>query len=215
VSSGAIFVPASERVAVQFCTLASPVGELAFRSPPGIDAVIEIVRSITAVLTLFHPGTIRIEDSVIDGDPQAIVAPLATVEIERVTVLSRVPADSVLAGTEVLVIEATESIFIDKVEVHDRFHGCIRYSRAPASSVLPRRHRVTGVAPRFVSRVRHDPAHARLATDCAMEILRGAEDGSEMGAFHGVRLAQRREALVRRLVEFTPAGLLTGIVRMD
>jgi hypothetical protein len=36
-----------------------------------------------------------------------------------------------------------------------------------------------------------------------------------MGAFHDVRLAQRYEGYRRRLEESTPAGLMTGIIRLD
>jgi hypothetical protein len=114
------------------------------------------------------------------------------------------------------------------VAIRDRFRGadddplggCVRYSAVMPNSVLPRRHHVVVETPakrkvRFVSRERHDPAHARLSTDADRSIVRGAEDGSEMGAFHHVRLAQRWEALVRRFDEFTPAGLETGLIRLD
>lgn len=203
-------LPAANHVSVQFCT----TGALTFRAPPDKDALIEVERCITGQLSLNGPGTLRVRDSVIDDLTQAIEAPAGTCELERVTALSGVygPHD---AGTVVLVLEATHTIFQAKVVALDRFHGCIRYSRAPGDSVLPRKHRVVDAPPRFVARGRHDPAHARLAQDCAPEIVRGAEDGSEMGAFHGVRLAQRQEALARRLVDFTPAGLTTGIVRID
>jgi hypothetical protein len=46
-------------------------------------------------------------------------------------------------------------------------------------------------------------------------VLAGAEDGSEMGAFHDVHLALRYEGYRRRLEESTPAGLMTGIIRLD
>jgi hypothetical protein len=141
--------------------------------------------------------------------------PKGRCELSHVTVLSRAGNGPNDFGTVAFVLEATESIFVEKVGVLDRFQGCIRYSRVEPGSLLPRKHRVVEAPVRFVSRSRHDPAHARLAADCAPEIVRGAEDGSEMGAFYGVRFAQRQGALARRLVDFTPAGLTTGIVRID
>ncbi|OJH34517.1 phage tail protein [Cystobacter ferrugineus] len=207
---GGVRFPAAARVAVEFCTL----GDLAFFAPPGINIRVDVERSLTGRLWLGDLGTLAVRDSVLDSYGQVLVVSRGTCELERVTVMGQGMAPGGIA-TEVNVLEATHVLFLDKVQVRDRFHGCVRFSRVAAGSTLPRRHRVVEVPVRFVSRSRNDPAHARLAPDCAREILRGAEDGSEMGAFHGTRLVQRQDALMRRLVEFTPAGLTTGIVRMD
>ncbi|MCH9650647.1 MAG: hypothetical protein K0U98_20600 [Deltaproteobacteria bacterium] len=100
--------------------------------------------------------------------------------------------------------------------VEDRFEGCVRYSRAVTDSVLPRIHRVVfDLEANFVSADRHAAGHARLAENTEPAILGGAEDGGEIGAFHDVRLAQLYAALLRRLMEFTPAGLATGLLRQD
>ena len=80
----------------------------------------------------------------------------------------------------------------------------------------PRVHRVAFDTPvRVVSRNRRDPAWWRLREDCDAAIVRGAEQGSEQGAFGLTQLAQRMSGFERRLAEFTPAGLVTGIVRID
>jgi hypothetical protein len=71
------------------------------------------------------------------------------------------------------------------------------------------------VAPGFVSRERHDPAHVRLSAHADRRVLAGAADGGEMGAFHDGQLALRYEGYRRRLEESTPAGLMTGIIRLD
>ena len=113
-------------------------------------------------------------------------------------------------------IHASETILEADVTVTDRFRGCVRYSRVTSASVLPRIHRVVEDVPlAFVSRIRHDPAHVRLAVNADRRVLAGAEDGSEMGAFHDVHLALRFEGYRRRLEESTPAGLVTGIIRLD
>ena len=59
------------------------------------------------------------------------------------------------------------------------------------------------------------PVYARLSDDCAEEIVRGADDESEMGAFHDAFLPQRRDNLRRRLDDYTPAGMETGIFNAD
>jgi hypothetical protein len=114
------------------------------------------------------------------------------------------------------VLEASEALFDGHVSVEDRFRGCVRYSRVTSGSTLPRVHRVAWDTPlRLVSRNRRDPAWWRLREDCDAAISRGAENGSELGAFSLTQLAERMEGFERRLGEFTPAGLVTGIIRID
>jgi hypothetical protein len=68
------------------------------------------------------------------------------------------------------------------------------------------------VTPQFTSVRYGTPGYAQLATTGAVEIARGAEDGSEMGAFHDLFQPQRSANLVSRLEEFTPAGMNVGVV---
>ncbi len=102
------------------------------------------------------------------------------------------------------------------VVVEDRFHGCVRFSRVAPGSTLPRVHRVAvGTPVRVVTANRRDAAWWRLRADCDPAIARGAENGSELGAFGETQLAQRTAGFERRLAEYTPAGLVTGIIRID
>jgi hypothetical protein len=55
------------------------------------------------------------------------------------------------------------------------------------------------------------PAYAQLADACPASIKRGADDESEMGAFHDLFQPQREANLRARLDEFTPAGLDAGL----
>jgi hypothetical protein len=57
---------------------------------------------------------------------------------------------------------------------------------------------------------RHD--YFQLADSCAGEIKRGADDRSEMGAFHDLYQPQREANLRARLEEYTPAGTDAGII---
>ncbi|MFE2124251.1 hypothetical protein ACFW9U_26800 [Rhodococcus aetherivorans] len=61
------------------------------------------------------------------------------------------------------------------------------------------------VAPRFTSRLYGTPGYAQLRTDCGEEIVRGADDESEMGAFHDLFQPQRLANLRARLEQFSPA----------
>jgi len=54
--------------------------------------------------------------------------------------------------------------------------------------------------------------YGQLAPGCATEISTGADDESEMGAFHDLYQPQRAANLLVRLAEYTPAGMGAGII---
>lgn len=68
------------------------------------------------------------------------------------------------------------------------------------------------VIPQFNSTHYGKPHYFQLADYCAVEIRRGADDQSEMGAFHDLYQPQREGSLRVRLEEYTPAGTDVGII---
>jgi len=68
------------------------------------------------------------------------------------------------------------------------------------------------VEPEFNSARYGTPAYCQLSDHCAPEITRGADDQSEMGAFHDLYQPQRAANLRARLDEYTPAGMTAGII---
>jgi hypothetical protein len=68
------------------------------------------------------------------------------------------------------------------------------------------------VEPEFNSTRYGTPAYCQFADACAAEILRGAEDESEIGVFHDLFQPQRVDALRTRLDEYSPAGMDVGIL---
>ena len=68
------------------------------------------------------------------------------------------------------------------------------------------------VEPQFDSVRYGTPTYARLSEHCAEEIVRGADDESEMGVFHDLYQPQRAASLRARLDEYTPAGMTSGVV---
>ena len=68
------------------------------------------------------------------------------------------------------------------------------------------------VEPQFTSNRYGNPGYAQLARNCADEIKRGADDESEMGAFHDLFQPQREANLRARLAEYTPAEMDVGII---
>jgi hypothetical protein len=68
------------------------------------------------------------------------------------------------------------------------------------------------VKPIFTSLRYGSPAYCQLAEACPQEIVRGADDESEMGAFHHLFQSQRLASLTARLEEYTPAATDVGVV---
>jgi len=57
-----------------------------------------------------------------------------------------------------------------------------------------------------------DAAYCQLSPRCTPEILTGADDGAEMGAFHDLLQPQRIAHLRLRLEEYSRFGQETGII---
>jgi len=68
------------------------------------------------------------------------------------------------------------------------------------------------VAPDFNSMRYGNSKYAQLANACAIEISTGAEDESEMGAFHDLYQSRRLANLRARIADSTPAGINAGVI---
>jgi hypothetical protein len=75
-----------------------------------------------------------------------------------------------------------------------------------------KRHEEDRVRPVFNSTRYGNPTYCQLALVCAVEITHGADDESEMGAFHDLYQPQRQANLRVRLDDYTPAGMEAGII---
>lgn len=181
-----------------------------------------------------EPLDINIHDSIIDAtrpDLEALSGPdcslaHATLTIARCTVLGELHTHAIALGEN--------SIFAGLVRVARSQIGCLRFSYAPPGSRTPRRYRCQPdlalaelpagageparaiardqVRPQFTSARYGTPAYAQLALSCAEAIRRGADDESEMGAFHDLFQPQREANLRARLAEYTPAGMEAGMI---
>ncbi len=190
-----------------------------------------------------EPLRISISDSILDAtsdEREAVVGPgasyaWATLRIARCTVFGRIETHAIELGEN--------SIFTGTVRVVRRQLGCIRFCWVPPKSRTPRRYHCQPdlvdaaakekakkentppgpliederrrVEPVFGSVRFGKPDYAQLAFDCAIEITEGADDESEMGAFHDSFLPQRIANLRARLDHSTAAGMDTGIIYAD
>lgn len=187
------------------------------------------------------PVEVCISDSIVDAtsiERVAIGAPSLPLAFARLAILRTTVIGEV--NTHAIVL-AENAIFMGLVRVGRRQLGCVRFCYVTPGSRTPRRYRcqpdlviaaledltppltadekstlkdreTQRVRPRFTSTRYGTPAYGQLAGDCAEEIGHGADDESEMGAFHDVFQPQRTANLRARLDEYTPAGMAAGIL---
>lgn len=194
---------------------------------------VQLVRSISGPVALTPPvPSLLIEESIVNGDPAAIVAEQTAVEIRKSTVFGE---------TRGLRIDADTSIFTDTVTAKRRQIGCVRFSYIPAGSVVPRRYRCQPelalverarelgldsaaglpvaerqairlrLTPLFTSEQFGNPGYAQLSRSAAEELRTGGENGAEMGVFNHLIQPQREANLRASLSDFLRFGLETGV----
>ena len=189
-------------------------------------ACVQVERSIIGTILVSQddahtePSSVFVSDSILDATraslpvltgPGGRHAP-AVLNARRVTIIGEIRVHAV--GL------VENSILDGEVGVARRQSGCIRFCWLPADSSTPQRFHcqpeLSGdparVVPRFTSTRYGTPGYAQLALSCATEISRGADDGSEMGAFHDLFQPQRTDNLRLRLDEYTPAGCDAGLI---
>jgi hypothetical protein len=180
-------------------------------------AEVAIARSIVGPLRIAPGSSVTVSDSIVDAggaDGRAYSAaagpltPGAPLAVEACTVIGEVRCAS---------LSASNAILLGTVDVVRRQEGCLRFSYAPLDSTTPRRYRCQpepggdGAFPRFTSLRYADPAYCQLSARTPDSIRRGADDESEMGAFHFLFQPQRESDLITRLDEYLRVGLEAGI----
>ncbi len=124
--------------------------------------------------------------------------------MERVTVI----------GSSVLhTIQATEVLMVGVYTVTDTQKGCFRYSAAPLGSRVPRAypHSLISFAQAsqwFTSLQFGHPGYCQLSAVAPLEIARGAENGSEIGAFASLLNPIKLDSLQIKVAEYMPFGLI-------
>jgi hypothetical protein len=101
-----------------------------------------------------------------------------------------------------------------------RQSGCMRFCFVPMDAITPGQYRClpgTGpeledaLAPRFVSECYGSPSYGLLSGDCPVAVWQGADDESQIGAYHLLYETQGVGNLRPRIDEYLPFGLEAGI----
>ncbi len=183
-----------------------------------VGAEVAIERSITGPLRIGDASSATVVDSVVDaGAPDGRAYSAATGPMTPGGALA-IEASTVIGDIRCASLSASNAILLGTVRVVRRQEGCLRFSFAPLDSTTPRRYRCQpttdpggGNFPSFTSLRYGAAAYGQLSARTPDAIRRGADDESEMGAYHFLFQPQRESDLVTRLDEYLRVGLQAGI----
>ncbi len=158
---------------------------------------------------------LEIRDSIVDGQQllRAVISvPAGRVTLRRVTVFGRLVAEE---------LNASEALITGFTRVTNTQKGCFRFSAvlersdpldpASAHSRVPHPYEsyfVKDFSTVFTSKIFGQPGYSQLAASAPEFLLRGAENGSEIGAFSGLGNPIKLDSLRAKVEEFAPFGLL-------
>jgi hypothetical protein len=184
------------------------------------DTKVEIEKCIVGQIRSDSGAEIHITDSIIDASDAKEIAyagladddPGASLTIENSTVIGQV-------YTRVMSYASNTIFLTDLVRAERLQQGCVRFSYVPRGSQLPRLFHCqpatagddARVRPAFTSLRYGDAGYCQLSRACAIEITTGADDQSEMGAFHNLYQPRREANLRAALDEYLRFGLEAGI----
>ena len=228
------------RLRLAHCTLVPGIALNADSSPQQPDAASLIVEIHALALTLERTisGALRIDavatvsgtDSIIDATHATGVAYAApdgvgaggALQLVGCTVVGKINALQLpLVSNSILLARlATGDTWPAPVVAQRRQEGCIRFSYLPDSARVPRRYRCLPesadspelAVPRFTSLRYGFASYAQLAVSSGAQLLNGADNDGQPGAFNFLFQPQRETNLRVRLAEYLRVGLEAGII---
>lgn len=192
---------------------------------------VTIERCILGGVRAHVDADVTVTDSIVDAGVAGVAYAADTGDadgggrlvLQACTVLGKVHARVLeLVSNSILLADVTASDnpadWPGPVLADRRQEGCVRFSYVPPGSRTPRRHRCQPTVEADAARVRPvltstrypDPAYGQLDRRTPDEIARGADDESEMGAFHHLFTPQRAAYLAARLDDYLRFGLEAG-----
>jgi hypothetical protein len=193
------------------------------------DTIVEIESCIVGGLRVSVDAKVRIANSIVDATAEDRVAYAGLDAVSAGGALQLVNSTAIgKVWTQELEL-ASNAIFLARLAASDpwkypvqadrRQAGCVRFSFVPLGSRTPRRYHCqpesdadgARVRPQFTSLRYGDAGYGQLSARSAAEIRVGADDESEMGAFHDLYAPQRETNLRVRLDEYLRFGLEAGI----
>lgn len=204
VASGALAA-----LALRHCTLDPVASGLQLQAAAACTVTLE--RCISGPLALGPAGsTLVLADSVVQH-PQA--SPESAVGLQAVAAVGAVlqaTRCTLLGGVTAERASLSNTLLLGALALAEPEAGCLRYSRLPVDFVGPA-FACTTVQPLFVTLQVGANGWAALHPNAAAVLLRGGEEGGEIGAMAPAGLPWRAAGALQRLQEYTPAGLLPAL----
>ena len=227
------------RLRLRHCTFVPGIRLRVDGTPDHPDTPNIVVESGTVTVDIDHcivggvradaNATIVIADSIVDAtDPTGVA--YAALDGESAGGELQIIASTVIGKIHARVLRLVSNAILDArlasadtwaapILAERRQEGCVRFSYLPLSSKAPRRHRcvpestadASRVRPQFTAQRYGEPAYLQLGRRSPVEVRTGADDESEMGAYHGVFAPQRETNLQIRLEEYLRFGLEAGV----
>jgi hypothetical protein len=188
-----------------------------------------IEKCILGGLRVAQGVDVEIYDSLVDATAEGLVAFAAadgaaaggSLQVANSTVIGKVNARQFGTISNAIFLAALNDndswdapLRVDRLQ-----EGCVRFSYLPPGVRTPRRYHCQPedeaqdnlVRPQFTSLRYAQPGYGQLSLACAAQILHGADDEAEMGAYHHLFQPQRETNLRLRLNEYLRFGLEAGI----
>lgn len=193
------------------------------------DVEVEIESSILGGVRAVIGSTVRLTNTVVDATAEQGIAyaaldgagPAGALWASCCTIVGKVHADQAHLITNSILLASLGAgdtwrapVWTERCQA-----GCVRFSYVPVEAIVPRRFDCVpnesadplSQRPQFTSLRYGDPGYSQLDDRAPAAIRLGAEDGSEMGAFHDVFQVRREDNLRTRLDEYVRFGLEAGI----
>lgn len=224
---------------LQHCTLlpgSSPVIKSSPAAPDQPRLIMEaavtavvISNSICGAVRVREDAHAAIDNSIIDAGAEEGVAYAASdgtatgapLVIKNSTVVGKVNTMMMELAANTIFYSglAPDDTWLAPVTTERLQEGCVRFSYIPPGSRIPRPYHcqperaedAAHIKPVFTSLDYADAGYGQLSGYCAPVIRNGADDESEMGAFHNLYQPQREANLRRRLNEYLRFGMEAGI----
>ena len=205
-----------ECVVIRNCTLdpggsndilGNPIGRIQLLIEGHVEALV-IDKSITGPITMAVGAEVE-EVTICDS----ILQSLGGIAIDLETAAACMERVTVFGATNLHTVQATEVLMTGITTVTDTQQGCFRFSAAPIGSRVPRSYPYplkdfSTANQWFTSMVFGNPGYGQLSAVAPLEIQRGAENGSEIGAFSSLLNPIKLDSLQIKVAEYMPFGLI-------
>jgi hypothetical protein len=158
---------------------------------------------------------IILSDTIIDASrtgSTGLLAPRSSVQMIRCTVLG---ASIGALCLDVERLDASDTLIAGRADVTDLQSGCFRFSARGPGSRVPHpyaSHVIDDLERLFASRRFGDPHYATLGPIAPAALVRGSEEGVEIGATCAARNPVRFDSLRAKVEEYLPFGRLPAYV---